>query len=302
MVNRDDVSDFLATRRARLTPQDVGLPSGSSRRVPGLRREEVAVLAGVSIDYYTRLERGTLTGVSDAVLEAVARALQLDDAERAHLLDLARNANNASTPRRRRLSQRMVRPGMQRLLDAMIDAPTVVRNGRLDVIATNSLGRALLSPAFADASAPTNLARFTFIDPDGRDFFVDWDEVANTTVAILRTEAGRDPSDRGLTDLIGELATRSDEFRTRWAAHNVRLHDHGHKRFRHPVVGDLALTFEELPLPADPGLTMTAYTAEPGSASRDALRLLAIWAATNDNESASADDNDRRGARLDEPS
>jgi transcriptional regulator with XRE-family HTH domain len=174
MVNRDDVSEFLATRRARLTPHDVGLPSGASRRVPGLRREEVAVLAGVSIDYYTRLERGNLTGVSDAVLEAVARALQLDEAERAHLLDLARNANNASTPRRRRPSRPIVRPGMQRLLDAMTDAPTVVRNGRLDVIATNALGRALLSPAFADATTTTNLARFTFIDPNGRDFFVDW--------------------------------------------------------------------------------------------------------------------------------
>ena len=281
MVNRDDVREFLATRRARLTPHDVGLPThGANRRVPGLRREEVAVLAGVSIDYYTRLERGNLAGVSDSVLEAVARALQLDEAERAHLLDLARTANNTSTSRRRRPSEQQVRPGMQRLLDAMTGAPTVVRNGRLDVIATNPLGRALLAPAFADPSSPTNLARFTFIDPHGREFFVDWDDVANATVAILRTEAGRDPGDRNLTDLVGELATRSDEFRTRWAAHNVRLHDHGTKRFRHPVVGELALTFEELPLPADPGLTMTAYTAEPGSASHDALALLASWTAT----------------------
>ena len=281
MVNRDDVREFLATRRARLTPHDVGLPThGAHRRVPGLRREEVAVLAGVSIDYYTRLERGNLAGVSDSVLEAVARALQLDEAERAHLLDLARTANNTSTSRRRRPSEQQVRPGMQRLLDAMTGAPTVVRNGRLDVIATNPLGRALLAPAFADPSSPTNLARFTFIDPHGREFFVDWDDVANATVAILRTEAGRDPGDRNLTDLVGELATRSDEFRTRWAAHNVRLHDHGTKRFRHPVVGELALTFEELPLPADPGLTMTAYTAEPGSASHDTLALLASWTAT----------------------
>ena len=283
VVNRDDVREFLATRRARITPHDVGLPThGANRRVPGLRREEVAVLAGVSIDYYTRLERGNLTGVSDSVLEAVARALLLDEAERAHLLDLARTANNTSTTRRRRPSVQQVRPGMQRLLDAMTAAPTLVRNGRLDVIATNPLGRALLSPAFADPSTPTNLARFTFIDPTAREFFVDWDDVANATVAILRTEAGRDPADRNLTDLIGELATRSDEFRTRWAAHNVRLHDHGTKRFHHPVVGDLALTFEELPLPADPGLTMTAYTAEPGSASHDALALLASWTATPD--------------------
>ena len=181
---------------------------------------------------------------------------------------------------------------MQRLLDAMTGAPTLVRNGRLDVIATNPLGRALLAPAFDNPSTPTNLARFTFIDPQGRDFFVDWDDVANATVAILRTEAGRDPADRNLTDLVGELATRSDEFRTRWAAHNVRLHDHGTKRFRHPVVGELALTFEELPLPADPGLTMTAYTAEPGSASHDTLALLASWTATPDHGVAAAERSD----------
>jgi transcriptional regulator with XRE-family HTH domain len=278
--NRDDVREFLATRRARLTPQAVGLPThGANRRVPGLRREEVAVLAGVSIDYYTRLERGNLTGVSDSVLEAVARALQLDEAERAHLLDLARTANDTSTTRRRRPTQHQVRPGMQRLLDAMTAAPTLVRNGRLDVIATNPLGRALFAPAFTDPTSPTNLARFTF-DPHGREFFVDWDDVANATVSILRAEAARDPGDRNLTDLVGELATRSDEFRTRWAAHNVRLHDHGTKRFHHPIVGDLALTFEELPLPADPGLTMTAYTAETGSPSHDALALLASWLAT----------------------
>jgi transcriptional regulator with XRE-family HTH domain len=283
VYNRDDVREFLATRRARLTPQDVGLPThGANRRVPGLRREEVAVLAGVSIDYYTRLERGNLSGVSYSVLEAVARALQLDEAERAHLLDLARTANNTPTTRRRRPSQHQVRPGLQRLLDAMTAAPTLVRNGRLDVIATNPLGRALFAPAFTDPTAPLNLARFTFVEPRSLEFFVDWDDVANATVAILRVEAGRDPADGNLTDLVGELATRSDEFRTRWAAHNVRLHDHGTKRFHHPVVGDLALTFEELPLPADPGLTMTAYTAEPGSASHDALALLASWTATPD--------------------
>jgi MmyB-like transcription regulator ligand binding domain len=244
------------------------------------------------------LERGNLTGVSDSVLEAVARALRLDEAERAHLLDLARTANNTSTARRRRPSERQVRPGMQRLLDAMTAAPALVRNGRLDVIATNPLDRALLSPAFVDPATPTNLARFTFIDPTAREFFVDWDDVANATVAILRTEAGRDPTDRNLTDLIGELATRSDEFRTRWAAHDVRLHDHGAKRFHHPVVGDIVLTFEELPLPADPGLTMTAYTAEPGSASHDALALLASWAATPDHEARPESAHDRNLHQL----
>ena len=171
---------------------------------------------------------------------------------------------------------------MQRLLNAMHDAPALVRNARLDVVATNRLGRALLSPAFTNPAAPTNLARFTFIDAQAREFFPDWDDVANATVALLRVEAGRNPRDHNLSDLVGELATRSDEFRVRWAGHNVRLHDHGDKRFHHPVVGDLTLAFEELPLPADPGLTITAYTAEPGTASHDALALLASWAATPD--------------------
>jgi MmyB-like transcription regulator ligand binding domain/Helix-turn-helix domain len=283
MDNRHDVRQFLTTRRARITPQQVGLPiHDSTRRVPGLRREEVAVLAGVSIDYYTRLERGNLTGVSDSVLEAIGRALLLDEAERAHLFDLAGTANDATTSRRRRPIPQGIRPGMQRLLDTMHDAPALVRNARLDVVATNQLGRALLSPAFANPSTPTNLARFTFIDEQATEFFPDWDDVANATVAILRVQAGRDPGDRNLSDLVGELATRSDEFRIRWAGHNVRLHDHGNKRFRHPVVGDLTLSFEELPLPADPGLTITAYTAEPGTASHDALSLLASWIATSD--------------------
>jgi transcriptional regulator with XRE-family HTH domain len=299
MDNKADVREFLATRRARITPQQVGLPiHDSTRRVPGLRREEVAVLAGVSIDYYTRLERGNLTGVSDSVLEAVARALQLDEAERSHLLALARAANDTAISRKRRPTAQGVRPGMQRLLDAMHDAPAVVRNARLDVIATNKLGRALLAPAFADPSTPTNLARFTFLDDQATGFFPDWDDVANATVAILRLEAGRNPGDRNLSDLVGELSTRSDQFRVRWAGHNVRLHDFGNKRFHHPIVGDLTLSFEELPLPADPGLVITAYTAEPGTPSQDALALLASWAATPDkqadSEASSAKNQQRR--------
>jgi transcriptional regulator with XRE-family HTH domain len=279
--NREDVRQFLSTRRARLTPEQVGLPvHDSNRRVPGLRREEVAVLAGVSIDYYTRVERGNLSGVSDSVLEAVARALHLDEAERSHLLDLARAANDTPTARRRRPAPRRVRPGLQQLLDAMTDAPALVRNAHLDVVGANRLGRALFAPAFASAPDSTNLARFTFVDPVATEFFVDWENVADTTVALLRIEAGRDPGDRNLTGLVGELATRSEAFRVRWAAHNVRLHDHGDKRFHHPTVGDLCLSFEELPLPADTGLTLTAYTAEPGSTSSDGLALLASWAAT----------------------
>lgn len=281
--NRDDVRQFLATRRAKITPQSAGLPLQSgNRRVPGLRREEVAVLAGVSIDYYTRLERGNLSGVSDSVIDAIARALRLDEAERLHLFDLARAANNTPTTRRRRTPTPQIRPGLQRLLDTMTGAPALVRNGRLDVIGANALGRALFSPALSGPAVNTapNLAHFTFIDPTAREFFVDWDDVANSSVSLLRLEAGRSPGDRNLSDLVGELATRSEEFRTRWGTHNVRLHDHGDKHFHHPAVGDLSLAFEELPLPADSGLTITAYTAAPNTPSHDALTLLATWAAT----------------------
>jgi transcriptional regulator with XRE-family HTH domain len=277
--NRAEIREFLASRRAKVTPEQVGLPAGGGkRRVPGLRREEVAVLAGVSTDWYTKLEKGHINGVSADVLDAVARALQLDEAERAHLFNLARAARPDRTPRPRRRSR--VRPSMQRILDSMVTTPAFVRNGRLDLLASNALGRALFSPAFADPVRPANLARFNFLDPAARHFYPDWNNSANTTVALLRTEAGRDPHNKDLADLVGELATRSDAFRARWAAHDVRLHRSGVKRFHHPAVGTVELSFEALDLPADPGLTLTAYTAEPGSPSEDALRLLASWAAT----------------------
>jgi transcriptional regulator with XRE-family HTH domain len=281
MDTQGDVREFLATRRARITPEQAGLPNfGGTRRVAGLRRAEVAMLAGVSPDYYTRLERGNLSGVSDSVLDAIARALQLDDAERSHLYDLARAAN--TSPRaRRRPARQPIRPGVQSLLEAMTDAPAFVRNGRLDILAVNPLGQALYSPAFVAAARPVNLARFCFLDPAADGFYPDWGQAADTTVNLLRTEAGRDPYNKDLTDLVGELATRSDEFRTRWAAHNVRLHHTGVKHFQHPVVGRLDLAFEAMPLPADPGLTLTAYSAEAGTHAHDALRLLASWAATN---------------------
>ena len=289
MDTRDDVREFLASRRAKITPAQAGLPSfGGTRRVTGLRRAEVALLAGVSPDYYTRLERGNLSGVSDSVLDAIARALQLDEAERSHLHDLARAANT-STRTRRRPAKQQIRPGVRSLLDAMTDAPAFVRNGRLDILAANPLGEALYAPAFDTPDRPVNLARFCFLDPRADDLYPDWNDAANTTVALLRTEAGRDPYDRALTELVGELATRSDEFRARWAAHNVRLHHTGVKHFQHPVVGRLDLAFEAMPLPADPGLTLTAYSAQPGSPAHDALRLLASWAATAAETSAASD-------------
>jgi transcriptional regulator with XRE-family HTH domain len=254
---------------------------GGTRRVPGLRREEVALLAGVSVDYYTRLERGNLGGVSESVLEALARALELDEAERAHLYDLARAAGPAARTRRRSAQQR-IRPSVQRILDAMTGAPALVQNGRLDVLSANRLGYALYSELFADPVRPANHARFVFLSPRARDFYADWNRAANDTVAILRSEAGRDPYDRGLSDLVGELSTRSEEFRTRWAAHNVRIHRTGEKSFHHPVVGDLSLTFEMLELSADAGLAILTLSAEAGSRSQDALNLLGSWAATLD--------------------
>ncbi|MET9764274.1 helix-turn-helix transcriptional regulator [Streptomyces sp. NPDC006372] len=281
MSTESDIREFLVSRRARITPQQAGLPAyGGNRRVPGLRREEVALLAGVSIDYYVRLERGRLAGASEQVLDAVAKALQLDDAERAHLFDLARAA--AKRPARRTRGAREPLPdSVLRVLRSMTDSPAFIRNGRLDILATNHLGRALYSPLFPDHTTETaNIARFQFLDPRGRDFFPDWEESLNTTVSLLRTEAGRAPHDTGLTGLIGELVTRSEEFRTAWAKHNVRLHHTGRKSFRHPAVGVLTLDFDAMDLSARPGLTLTAYSAAPGTPDHDALRLLAAWAAT----------------------
>jgi transcriptional regulator with XRE-family HTH domain len=290
--NKADVRDFLVTRRARITPQQAGLTFyGGNRRVPGLRREEVALLAGVSADYYTRLEKGNLTGVSDSVLEAIAGALQLNEAERLHLFDLARTANTSPARAARRRTSQLgrgpdIRPGIQLILDGMTDTPAFVRNGRLDVLAINALGRALYSPVFSSPGQPVNLARFRFLDPAAHDFYPDFADSAHTTVALLRTEAGRDPFNTALTGLVGELSTRSEEFRALWAAHDVRLHRSGIKQFRHPAVGVLSLMFEAMALEADEGLTLTAYTAEPGTASHDGLRLLASWAATRQDADA----------------
>lgn len=283
MDNRIEVREFLTTRRAKLTPDQAGVPLyGQRRRVPGLRREEVAQLAGLSTDYYTRLEKGSLRGASESVLEAIARALQLDDAERAHLFDLARAARAGAREPRRRARAEQVRPSIQHLLDAMTTAVAVVTNGRLDVVALNPLGRAFFTSLVDGTGRPTNLARFCFLDPRAREFYPDWEAIADATVAVLRTEAGRDPYNRALTDLVGELATRSDAFRTRWASHDVRLHLTGAKRFHHPEVGALDLVFNTMALPADPGLTLAVYTAEPGSPTEEKLALLASWAAQPD--------------------
>ena len=301
MDARTEIREFLTSRRAKITPEQAALRTygTGSRRVPGLRREEVALLAGVSVDYYTRLERGNASGVSETVLEALARALQLDEPERAHLFDLARAMQ--TSPRRRRRAQQGIRPAVQHMLDAMAGVPAFVRNGRLDILGANELGRALYAGQFDGVQQPPNTARFFFLDDRATTFYIEWDRVARDVVAVLRAEAGRDPYDRDLSDLVGELSTRSEVFRTLWAAHDVHRHSTGLKRFRHPVVGELNLTFEAMQLVADPGLTMFVYTAEPGSKSEQALNLLASWTATPDEEEAHADhaEQHRDGRRTD---
>jgi transcriptional regulator with XRE-family HTH domain len=291
--NREEVREFLISRRAKVTPEQVGLPAGNNRRVPGLRRSEVAALADVSIEYYSKLERGALAGVSAAVLDAIARALRLDEAERAHLFDLARAADGTSAivrPRRRAKGKQWTpHRSLQWTLDAVTAGPAFVRNGRMDLLAANQLARAFYSPVHDSREQPPNIARFQFLDPASYDFYPDWDAFADICVAILRTEAGRNPHDKELHDLVGELSTRSEEFRTRWGAHNVRHHSTGLKTFHHPVVGDITIAYEGMDMAAEPGLTLTIYAAEPGSPSEEALRLLASWAATQETQLSAPD-------------
>ena len=281
--SRAEVREFLVSRRAKISPQQAGLPDVGNRRVPGLRRGEVAALAGMSIEYYSKLERGALAGASASVLDAIARALQLDEAERAHLFDLARAADGTSAivrPRRRSTRRWSARASLLWTLEAVTTGPAIVANGRMDLLAANHLGRAMYSDVYGDPSGSPNFARFAFLDSASRRFYPDWDLAADIAVAILRTSAGRDPHDKGLHDLVGELSARSDEFRRRWSAHDVRVHGTGIKHFHHHVVGDLSLAYETMDMVSEPGLCMTIYAAEPGSASEHALALLASWAAS----------------------
>jgi len=285
---RKDAAEFLRSRRARLSPEDAGLPAwGGNRRVKGLRREEVALLAGVSVEYYVRLERGNLGGASQSVLDSVANALQLDEAERAHLHDLARTSSTRGAAGRP--ARRTVRPPVQWLLDSMTDTAAYVRNARIDILATNTLGRALYAPVF-DMPGRPNIARFVFLDPRSQEFFLEWPKVARESAALLRTLAGENPYDQGLTELVGELSTRSDLFRTLWAAHDVRQHRTGVKRFHHPLVGEMTLAYESMELTADPGLRLNAYMAEPASPSAEAFNLLASWAGSPAREPAGVEE------------
>lgn len=279
---RTEIREFLSSRRARITPEQAGLPAyGGNRRVKGLRREEVAMLAGVSVDYYVRMERGSLAGASESVLDALANALQLDEAERDHLFALARGSG-ASSGRRRRTSPTSVRPAIQQVLNAMTGAPAWVRNGRHDIVAMNELARALYSPVLANPRRPANTTRFVYLDPAATEFFVDYDKIANDAAAMLRLEAGRNPHDQALIELIGELSTQSALFRKRWASQDVRFHRSGQKRLRHPAVGQLDLDFESMELPSEPELTLNVYTAPEDSPTADALKLLASWAASQE--------------------
>jgi transcriptional regulator with XRE-family HTH domain len=277
---RTEIKEFLSSRRARIAPERAGLPAyGGNRRVKGLRREEVALLAGVSVDYYVRMERGSLTGASDGVLDALASALQLDEAERDHLFHLARQSRTPGGARRRRPAV-TVRPALQQVLDAITDAPAWICNSRYDVLATNHLARALYAPMLTGTRRPANTARFVYLDPEAaRTFFVDYDRIAFDVAAKLRMEAGRNPHDEELIALVGELSTRSEVFRRRWASQDVRLHRSGRKRVHHPVVGRLDLDVESMEMPAEPGLLLNVYTAPAGTATAEGLALLASWAA-----------------------
>lgn len=276
---RTEIREFLRSRRARIAPEMAGLPAyGGKRRVEGLRREEVALLAGVSVEYYVRIERGSLAGTSESVLDALATALQLNETERDHLFHLARRSGTFSG-RRQCKPPATVRPALQEVLDAMTGAPALIRNARHDVLAMNHLGRALYSPVLADPRRPANTARFVYLHPrEAEMFFVDYDHAAQNAAAMLRMEAGRNPHDEELIALVGELSTCSELFRQQWATQDVRLHGSGSKRVNHPVVGRLDLNFESMDLPTDPGLQLNVYTVPAGGPAADNLALLVSWA------------------------
>lgn len=297
-----ELREFLASRRARVRPEDAGLPAfGTHRRVAGLRREEVALLAGISVEYYTRMERGRVGSVSDEVLLGIARALLLDDTETDHLRRLVHAAGARRRPEGRTPSKAAAAPAPPRLSDTvrrmldMLPAPAFVRNGRFDVVAANAMGRALYSPVIESMSAP-NTARFAFLVPTAQQFFVDFPAAQRDVVAFLHAEAGRDPFSKELQDLVGELSMRSDRFRELWAQQDVKLHRAGTKHLRHPLVGEMVLDYEAFEIPASPGLRLNVYTAAPGSSAADALAVLGSWAASTEADDHGADGDSAQSA------
>lgn len=278
MDTRNEVQQFLTAARGRVTPERAGIATYGVRRVPGLRREEVAQLADVSIAYYTRIERGDLRGVSESVLGGLARALHLDAAERDHLHHLARAATCGGHPRTVRADD-TVPERVHQLIETMQDVPVIASNHLRDPLASNALGRALFPHLFPADSAPVNTIEYTFLDPRARSFYPDWETVARGAVSSLRLTAGQLPDDEALRSLIDRLLAESPQFGTWWVGQTVRTHTHGAKRIVHPVVGELTLGFEVLEVPSAPGIRLATYQAEPGTPDADALDLLRSWTA-----------------------
>ncbi|WP_327064536.1 helix-turn-helix transcriptional regulator [Kitasatospora sp. NBC_01302] len=274
----NSLGDYLRARRALVAPAEAGLPTTGRRRVPGLRREEVAELVGLSTDYYVRLEQGRAEHPSDEVLDALSRALRLGSAERAHLHDLARPPRRAGAAAAATGRGEALRPALRQVVEAVPNAPAVIMNDRNDVLAWNRLAAALIADFPNLAPRERNMARRIFLDPDARDIHLDWDEAARTTVGMLRMAAGRRPHDPELVRLIGELSLGSDTFRKLWAGHHVHEKTHGPKHFRHPAVGEVMLNYETFQVPGAAHHLLVIYTAPPGSAAEEALNFLASFA------------------------
>ncbi|MFF3344350.1 helix-turn-helix transcriptional regulator [Streptomyces sp. NPDC002779] len=274
---RAELSEFLRTRRARLKPEDVGLPDfGRHRRVPGLRREELAQLAGVSVAYYTRLEQGNGRNVSAEVLDSIARALRLTDAEHAHLTHLAKPKQHKKKPAGR---TEQARASLGQLLVSLENVPAYVTGRRTDILAWNPMAAAVFGDWAELPAQERNWARLVFLKPEYRELFVEWDQKASDIVSYLRMDAGCHPDDPRLSSLVGELSVKSEEFRLLWATHDVREKSYGIKRLRHPLVGELTLNFETFTLTDGSEQSLITYHPEPGSPSAEALRLLASWGA-----------------------
>jgi len=285
MTQPNELREFLRSRRARLTPDDVGLPWRSgSRRVAGLRREELALLAGVSVDYYNRLEQGRARNVSDQVLGAVADALRLDDLERHHLFDLVKPSSKARRPPAKPVRARQA---LRTMIDALDPTPAVLHGPRLEVVAINRMGKVLIDDFDAVPPAERNMARWMFLNPKARSVYPDWAVIAEQMVAILRVAGGQDPDDPLLAALVGELSTRSPEFARYWAAYRVFQHTHGTKRFHHDAVGVMTINYESLVPPTDPGTSLIVYTADTGSPSEEKLKILSSWATPQSREATS---------------
>ena len=287
MDDKATLADFLRLARARLTPAEVGLPlnrNAAARRVPGLRREEVAHLAGVSVDYYARMEQGRVTQASDAVINALAQVLHLGEAERSYLFSLLSASTGGRTQQRRRTHT--VRESVRTIMASLNTQPAFVLGVGMDVLAMNDLAKSLMKDFTVETGLDRSLARWTFLDPAARTLYLDWNIIACDVAALLRHDARTHPNDRALNELIGELTVKSDEFRGWWGQHRVWECTFGLKRFEHPVVGRVDVNYETFPVPGEPDQQLLVYSTEPGSSSSDALRILSSWRADADADAA----------------